>query len=94
MSRLIFLVKIKYFRMSSAAVVTDTLTLCMLGNFACFFSRLWIFFFFKLTLSKKSFRNTMSMSNSLDPDQARQNVGPDLGPNCSQRFSADDKSHH
>ena len=29
------------------------------------------------------------MSNSLDPDQARQNVGPDLGPNCLQRLSAD-----
>ena len=25
------------------------------------------------------------MSNSLDPDQARQNVGPDLDPNCLQR---------
>ena len=24
------------------------------------------------------------MSNSVDPDQARQNVGPDLGPNCLQ----------
>ena len=30
------------------------------------------------------------MSNSLDPDQARQFVGPDLGPNCLQRLSADD----
>ena len=30
------------------------------------------------------------MSNSLDPDQARQNVGPDLGPSCLQRLSADD----
>ena len=30
------------------------------------------------------------MSNSLDPDQARQSVGPDLGPNCLQRLSADD----
>ena len=28
------------------------------------------------------------MSNSLDPDQARQNVGPDMGPNCFQRLSA------
>ena len=27
------------------------------------------------------------MSNSLDPDQARHNVGPDLGPICLQRFS-------
>ena len=26
------------------------------------------------------------MSNSLDPDQARHYVGPDLGPNCLQRF--------
>ena len=29
------------------------------------------------------------MSNSLDPDQARHFVGPDLGPNCLQRLSAD-----
>ena len=32
------------------------------------------------------------MSNSLDPDQARQTVGPDLGPNYLQRLSADDIS--
>ena len=30
------------------------------------------------------------MSNSLDPDQARRFVGPDLGPNCLPRISADD----
>ena len=30
------------------------------------------------------------MSNSLDPDQARQFVGPDLGPNCLIRLSAED----
>ena len=30
------------------------------------------------------------MSNSLDPDQAQQNVGPDLGQNCLQTLSADD----
>ena len=30
------------------------------------------------------------MSNSLDPDQARQIVRPDLGPNCLPRLSADD----
>ena len=30
------------------------------------------------------------MSNSLDPDQARRFVGPDLGPNCLQMLSADD----
>ena len=32
------------------------------------------------------------MSNSLDPDQARHFVGPDLGPNCLQRLSAVDTS--
>ena len=32
------------------------------------------------------------MSNSLDPDQAQSLVGPDLGPNCSQKISADDTS--
>ena len=31
------------------------------------------------------------VSNSLDPDQDRHYVGPDLGPNCLQRLSADDK---
>ena len=30
------------------------------------------------------------MSNSFDPDQAQRNVGPDLGPNCLPRLSADD----
>ena len=32
------------------------------------------------------------VSNSLDSDQARHFVGPDLGPNCLQRLSADDTS--
>ena len=30
------------------------------------------------------------MSNGLDQDQDRRYVGPDLGPNCLQRLSADD----
>ena len=34
---------------------------------------------------KNSFRNTMKVSNSLE-------IGPDLGPNCLQRLSADDTS--
>ena len=69
------------------------LTLCMLGNFAFFFV-VCGFFFFKLTFSKKSFRNTITVSNNLDPDQARCFVGPDLDPNYLQRLSADDKSCH
>ena len=34
------------------------------------------------------------MSNNLDPDQARHFVGPDLGPNCLQLISADNKVHY
>ena len=32
------------------------------------------------------------MSNSLDPDQDGQNVGPDLDQKCLQKLSAEDKS--
>ena len=35
------------------------------------------------------FFNTIRMSNSLDPEQARHFVRLDLGPNCLQRSSAD-----
>ena len=45
---------------------------------------------FKSTFSKNSFKNTTSVSNSSDPDQARCSVGPDLVSNCLQRLSADD----
>ena len=41
---------------------------------------------------KKSFRNTIRLSNCLDSDQGQHSVGPDLGPNCLQRLSADNKS--
>ena len=37
---------------------------------------------------------TLPMSNSLDSDRARLSVGPDLGPNCLQRSSADIKICH
>ena len=47
-------------------------------------------FFQNQFFSKNSFRNTIRVSNSLDPDQARQFVGPDLGSNCLQKLSADD----
>ena len=36
--------------------------------------------------------NTIRVSNSLDPDQARHYVGPGLGPNCLQRLSTEDTS--
>ena len=50
--------------------------------------------FFKSTFSKYSFRKTIRVSNSLEPDQARRLVGPDLGPNCLQRLIADDSIGH
>ena len=50
-------------------------------------------FFFKINFTKNSFRNTIRVSNGLDPDQDRHFVGPDLGPNYLQRLSADDKSY-
>ena len=39
----------------------------------------------KLTFSKNSLRNTIRVSNSLNPDQAQHFVGLDLEPDCLQR---------
>ena len=39
---------------------------------------------------KKAFRNTIRVSNGLDPDQNRR-VGHDLGQKCLQRLSEEDK---
>ena len=59
------------------------LTRLMLGTFPCFLLRL------QLTFQKEtSFRNTITVPNCLDPDQTRHSVGPDLGLNLFQRFSA------
>ena len=58
----------------------------MLGNFFML-SLLSADIFSKLSLSKNSFRNTIRVSNRLDPDPDRHSVGPHLGPNCLQRLS-------
>ena len=50
------------------------------------------FFFFKIIFSQISFSNTIKLPYSLDQDQARHFVRPDLGPNCRQVLSADDTS--
>ena len=58
---------------------SNLFTLCMLGNFSGFCCRLLTFFkiiFFKRT----SFRNTIRVTNSLDPDQDQCSVDPNLGP--------------
>ena len=44
-----------------------------------------------LTLLILDFINTIRVSKGWDPDQAQHFVGPDLGPNCLRRLSADDK---
>ena len=53
-------------------------------------------FFYSFTLNYCAIFNsldaTIKVSNSLDPDQAQHHVGPDVGPNCLQRLSTDDKS--
>ena len=69
---------------------SPVLTLCMLGNFSCFCCHLLILS--KLTYCRNSFRNTIRGSNDLDPDLDLHSVGPALGPNSLQRFSADDSS--
>ena len=48
--------------------------------------------FSKLTFPKNYFRNTIRVSNGLDPDQDWEKVGPDLYPNCLLKLSADNKS--
>ena len=49
--------------------------------------------FFKINFFKKNLLGTLSeCETALDPDQDRQNVDPDLGPNCLHRLSAGDKS--
>ena len=48
---------------------------------------------FKINLfKKKSLTGTIRVSNHFDLDQDQRSVGPDLGPNCLQRSSADVKS--
>ena len=56
-------------------------------DYACFPV---VYFFFQNNL--EFFRNTIKVSNSLDPDQARHLVVSDLGPTYLQRLSASDTS--
>ena len=68
-------------------LIQDKLTLCLLFNFSCVF--VFCRFFSKSTFSKNYIKNTIRVSYSLDPIQA-DFVGPELGPNCLQRLSAED----
>ena len=84
-----FALLVSYARVMGNICSSINLTLCMLSDFACFFIvcrflKKWLFL-------KTSFGNTNRESDSLDPDQARLFVGPDLGPNFLQSLSADGK---
>ena len=49
-------------------------------------------FFFKINLFDFSHEHIRAkVLNTLDPDQDRHSVDADLGPNCLQRLSAEDK---
>ena len=63
----------------------------LLCNFHVFLSSADIF---QNLLFEKFFQGycTIRVSNSLESDQARLYVGPDLGPNCLQKLSVDDTS--
>ena len=60
----------------------------MLDFFASFCCRL-LTFFFKVNFFE-SFKNTIGVSNSLDPDHDRGFVGTDLDLNCLQGLSSAD----
>ena len=70
-------------------IVGGTFTLCMLDEFCMYFYPLLNFS--KVSFSKNSFRNNIRVPNRLEPDQALHVVRPDVGPNCLQRLSADNK---
>ena len=57
---------------SGSSIWKSSQSLYMLGDFSCFCCQL--IFFSKLPYSKKYTRNTIRVSNSLDPDQDRNSV--------------------
>ena len=42
---------------------------------------------------QKFFQEHYQSVKRFEPDQDQHSVGPDMGPYCLQRLSADDKSH-
>ena len=59
----------------TAEQVSEIHKSCVLGNLHAFLSS--AFFLLKSTFFQNFFRNTIKVSNSVDPDQARHYVGPD-----------------
>ena len=52
-----------------------------------------LLFVSKSTFSKYSFRDTIRVTNSFDPDHAQYSFEPDLGSNSLQSLSAYDKGY-
>ena len=75
-----------------ATAIQQHLTLCMLGNFSCILSS--ADFCSKLTFSKRFFHDIIKVSIKVGQEQARQFVGPGLGPDYLQGLSGDDKTCH
>ena len=61
-------------KQNSVNILPLNVTLCPLDNFACFVLPS-ADFVFKINFFDKFFQNTIRVSNSLDPDQARHFVG-------------------
>ena len=82
----------QHFRKTSSGIPSECQTVahCLLVACCCFFSLFDCFCFvvvvFKINFFVKHFRNTIRVSNSLDPDQARHFVGHDMCPNYLQRL--------
>ena len=74
------------------SISRNIITRCTLDEFNTFVVICWLFF--KIYFFKASFRNAIRVSNGLFLDQVRRSVGTDLGTNCFQRLSADNKSRH
>ena len=60
------------------------LSICMLGNYSCFYFRLLTFLKNKVFKNKPP-RTTIRVSNSLDPDEDGHSVGLHLGSKCLQK---------
>ena len=58
----------------------------MFDNFACFLNV--FLFFFQMNIFINKFQEYTQVSNILNPEQARQHVGPVLDANCLQRLLA------
>ena len=65
---------------------------CKLGNFSMFL--LLSTDIFQNYIKKKIFQEHYQSVKLFDSGQIQPFVGPDLGPNCLQRLSADGKNRH